>query len=73
MSEQLYSEVSSSEDDESAQCSNLQAIAMVENESRRYVTSTLVITTDNINNPFSTLHVNIVSTHLNYPLLIYSL
>ena len=45
-SELVSSEISSSEDDESAQCSNLQAIAMVENESHRYEISTLVITTD---------------------------
>ena len=45
-SELVSSEISSSEDDESAQCSNLQAIAMVENESRRYEISTLIITTD---------------------------
>ena len=51
--ELLSTEVSSLEDDEGAQCSNLQAIAMVENESRRYVTPTLVITNDNTNNLFS--------------------
>ena len=42
----MSSAISSLEDDESAQCSNLQAIAMVENESRRYDISTLVITID---------------------------
>ena len=34
--QQLSSEVSSSEDDEAAQCSNLRAIALIENETRRY-------------------------------------
>ena len=34
--QQLSSEVSSSEDGEAAQCSNLRAIALIENETRRY-------------------------------------
>ena len=34
--QQMSSEVSSSEDDEGAKCSNLRAIALVENETRRY-------------------------------------
>ena len=51
--ERLSSEVSSSEDNEGAQCSNLQAIVMVENESGRYVKPIIVTINTNTNNLFS--------------------
>ena len=53
--QQLSSEVSSSEDDEGAQCSNLRAIALVENETRRYSNPFLSSENTHTCNPFPRL------------------
>ena len=55
--QQLSSEVSSSEEDEAAQCSNLRALALVENETKRYPhpALSLINTHTNTNIPFPRL------------------